>query len=131
MRKLRSAACVAVALGLAAMAVPPAAAEGQTIASGTFRGTNGHVASGGISVHKTAAGIVVVLDADFAFDGAPDPKLGFGKNGYDAAAMFAPLKANKGKQDYRIPAAIDPEKYDEIWIWCERYAVSLGVAKLK
>ena len=31
---------------------------------------------------KTAKGAQVVLDLNFKFDGAPDPKLGFGKNGY-------------------------------------------------
>ena len=53
MRKMRStaSAIVAVALGLTALAMPTTlAADGQTIASGTFRGENGHVASGGVSM---------------------------------------------------------------------------------
>ena len=121
-----------VALGGAVLALPIAAFAGErTIASGTFEGKSGHATTGGVSVQTTSAGTVVVLEQDFAFDGAPDPKLGFGKNGYDAAAKFSPLRSNTGKQSYSIPANIDPAAYNEIWVWCEKYAVPLGVATLK
>ncbi len=118
---------LAAALGLA---TTPANAD-ETIAAGSFKGTNGHVTKGGVSVQKTANGTVVILENNFSFDGAPDPKLGFGKNGYVASTKFSALKKNKGKQVYQLPASIDPGKYDELWVWCEKYAVSLGVAKLK
>ncbi len=116
----------------AVLAAPGAAsAENHVLASGEFRGTSGHAASGGESVVKTAQGAVVVLAPDFKFDGAPDPKLGFGKNGYVKSTQFSPLKSNNGKQTYEIPATIDPADYTEIWVWCEKYAVPLGVATLE
>jgi hypothetical protein len=122
-----------LALGLsAALGVPAAAYAGEdVIARGSFTGKSGHATSGGVSVKKTAEGPVVVLEPDFRFDGAPDPKLGFGKNGYDKSAKFSALKSNSGEQTYALPGSIDPADYNEIWVWCERYAVPLGVAKLK
>lgn len=121
---------VALILAIHFLMQNPAAA-GETLASGSFTGASGHVASGGVSVQKTADGVVVVLEDDFSFDGAPDPKLGFGKDGYDKASQFSHLEANSGKQVYKIPASIDPSRYNEVWVWCERYAVPLGVAKLQ
>ncbi len=121
-----------LALGAAVLAAPVAAsAQDQVLASGEFRGKSGHAASGGVSVVKTATGAVVVLAPDFKFDGAPDPKLGFGKNGYVKSTQFSILKSNSGKQTYKIPATIDPADYTEVWVWCEKYSVPLGVATLK
>ena len=123
----------AIAAFTAAMlAMPTGASAGdETIASGTFVGKSNHVTSGTVSVVKTDSGTKVVLESDFDFDGAPDPKLGFGKNGYDKSSQFSVLKANKGEQSYEIPASINPENYNEVWVWCEQYSVPLGVAKLK
>ncbi len=103
----------------------------QVLASGQLRGKSGHAASGGVRVVKTADGIVVVLEPDFRFDGAPDPKLGFGNNGYVDSTQFSALKSNGGEQTYRIPPSIDPARYNEIWIWCQQFSVPLGVATLK
>ncbi len=125
-------AMLAFAFGAAALAAPvPASAQDQVLASGKFRGQSGHATSGGVSVVKTANGTLVVLAPDFKFDGAPDPKLGFGKNGYVKSTQFSKLKSNSGEQTYEIPASIDPADYNELWVWCEKYAVSLGVAILK
>jgi len=68
-------------LGTTLAAPVAASAQDQVLASGAFRGQSGHVASGSVRVLKTAQGAVVVLGPDFKFDGAPDPKLGFGKDG--------------------------------------------------
>ena len=121
-----------LAFGAAVLAAPVAAsAQDHVLASGAFRGKSGHAASGGVSVVKTATGVVVVLGPDFKFDGAPDPKLGFGKNGYVKSTQFSKLKSNSGEQTYQIPSTIDPADYTEIWVWCEQYSVPLGVATLK
>ncbi len=128
---LRALAITGAVLG-ATLAAPGAASAGeQVLASGEFRGKSGHAASGGVRVLKTATGAVVVLEPNFKFDGAPDPKLGFGKNGYVESIQFSELKSNSGKQTYDIPAAIDPADYTEVWVWCEKYSVPLGVATLK
>ena len=132
LKRLTPPALLAVALVIAInLLVQGQAAADETLASGSFKGASGHVASGGVSVQKTTDGVVVVLGEDFSFDGAPDPKLGFGKDGYDKTSQFSHLQANSGKQVYKIPASIDPAQYNEVWVWCERYAVPLGVARLK
>ncbi len=116
----------------ALLAAPVAAsAQDQVLASGAFRGQSGHAASGGVRVVKTAQGTVVVLGRDFKFDGAPDPKLGFGKDGYVKSTQFSALESNSGTQTYDIPAAIDPADHTELWVWCEKYSVPLGVATLQ
>ena len=125
---MAKATIVAALLITAAVAAPAGA---QTIASGEFSGESGHKASGGVSVEQSAGGPVVVLGSDFRFDGAPDPKLGFGKGGYDQSTKFSALKANSGAQTYKLPPSIDPADYDEVWLWCEQYAVPLGRATLK
>jgi hypothetical protein len=120
-----------LAFSAAALAAPvTATAQDQVLASGKFQGQSGHAASGGVSVVKTAKGTRVVLESNFKFDGAPDPKLGFGKNGYVKSTQFSELKSNSGKQTYDIPSTIDPADYTEVWVWCEKYSVPLGVATL-
>ena len=116
-----------------ALALPPAAeAASELVSSGRFVGANRHATSGGISVIETDSGTLVVLEGDFSLDGAPDPKLGFGKNGtYDAKAKIGPLGKLKGLQVYQVPASLDPARYNELYVWCEKFNVSLGVAKLK
>ena len=128
---MRSFAITLAVLGVVLTVPIAASAQEQVLVSGVFSGKSGHAASGGVRVVKTGSGIAVVLDPDFKFDGAPDPKLGFGKNGYVKAAQFSALKSNSGKQTYEIPAAIDPADYNEVWVWCEKFAVPLGVAKLE
>jgi len=123
---------IAAAVMGAVLTAPFAASAGEEVlASGAFRGKSGHAASGGVSVVKTETGVRVVLAPNFKFDGAPDPKLGFGKNGYVKASQFSALKANDGEQTYDIPAALDPAGYNEVWVWCEQYSVPLGVANLE
>ncbi len=111
-------------------AVSTGSAE-ETIAVGDFVGRSGHAVSGGVRVVQTPSGVAVVLDENFRFDGAPDPKLGFGRNGYDKDAKFSALRADSGQQIYDLPASIDPSSYNELWVWCESYNVPLGVAKLR
>ena len=131
-RRSFATAMLALAFVAAALAAPvTASAQDQVVAKGTFSGQSGHAASGGVSVLKSTKGNLVVLQPDFKFDGAPDPKLGFGKNGYVKSTQFSVLKSNSGGQTYEIPATIDPGDYTEVWIWCEKYAVPLGVATLK
>lgn len=93
---------------------------------GTFQGASNHVTTGTAEI---ADGKVNLL-ADFTFDGAPDPKVALGRDGYDANTLMGPLTSNSGASSYQIPAGIDASQYNEVWIWCERFNVPLGVAKL-
>ncbi|MEM7226833.1 MAG: DM13 domain-containing protein [Pseudomonadota bacterium] len=122
----------AAALGFVAFTLPATADAGsKVVASGTFTGASDHITTGGVTILETASGKIAVLESDFSLDGAPDPKLGFGKDGYDTSTTFSKLASNNGLQIYAIPASVDPSKYNEFYIWCEKFSVPLGIAKLK
>ena len=99
--------------------------------SGSFSGVNGHQATGQVAVVRTADGWEVRLEDSFSFDGAPDPWVGFGRSGsFVPATDFHRLRSNTGAQVYKVPADIDADAYDEVYIWCRRYSVPLGVAPI-
>ncbi len=128
----------AVAIAVAAIAsiliitfVDSPAQAGQTISTGQFNGANGHVTTGKVTIKKEGNDTIVILEDNFSLDGAPNPSLGFSKDGnYDVATDFSPLKSNTGRQVYKLPASINVENYDEIVVWCADFTVSLGSAKL-
>jgi len=104
----------------------------EIISSGEFIGENSHVTTGNVSIEKTDKGLVVVLAENFSFDGAPAPVVGLGKDGeYDEATEFGVLKSDTGAQRYLIPNSVKITNYNEVYIWCVDFSVSLGVAKLK
>lgn len=104
----------------------------DTPRSGTFTGLSKHVTSGTATIVKTDSGYVIQLGEDFFFDGAPDPKVALGKDGkYDPSTLIELLRENTGAQSYKVPASIDVSAYNEVYIWCEKFSVGLGVAALK
>ncbi|WP_329123534.1 DM13 domain-containing protein [Streptomyces sp. NBC_01353] len=40
------------------------------------------------------------------------------------------LKGNKGDQNYAVPAGVDPSGFGSVTIWCDRFDVSFGAARL-
>ncbi|KIT14954.1 DM13 domain-containing protein [Jannaschia aquimarina] len=109
----------------AALGASPALAGGHG-RLGTFTGAARYGIGGTAEI---ADGRVNLLD-DFVFGSAPDPKVALGRDGYDPATLMGPLKSTSGTSSYEIPAGINPDEYNEVWIWCERFNVPLGVAKL-
>ena len=119
-------------LGATVLAMSPMTLAAEEILSkGTFTGKSRHKTSGSVSIVKTSNGIDVRLGSNFKLDGAPDPWLGFGKNGkYVSASEITKLKSNSGAQIYKISGPLDVSKYNEFYIWCRKFSVPLGVAKL-
>lgn len=126
------AAFAAAVLATAALTLGGAAsfADGHGI-TGNFTGTNQHTVTGSFEIVKTGDGYTLTLSDDFELDGAPDPKIAFGKDGYSKGTIFTKLNSLKGKQVYKLPASINPSDYNEVWVWCEKFDVGLGVAKVK
>ena len=119
------------AILLTALIALPAATALAGEGSGSFTGASGHKTSGQVEVVKTADGWEVHLKDDFTFDGAPDPRVGFGASGKFAPKTdFEPLQSKAGAQVYKVPANVDPAAYDEVYIWCRQYSVPLGVARI-
>lgn len=100
--------------------------------SGTFTGASDHITTGGVTIVKNADGTATVtLDENFSLDGAPDPRVAFGKDGsYASEGDLGVLKNLNGKQVYTVPASINVDDYNEIYIWCLKFSVPLGVAEL-
>ena len=124
----------AVFAGSSAPAAAPIVATQSVqtaVTSGRFEGRSDHVTSGIAEIVKTASGYDLVLGADFYLDGAPDPVIGFGNNGeYVAASQFTQLENKRGQQRYTLPANFTPGQFSEVYVWCEKFAVPLGVATL-
>lgn len=113
-----------------AMASPMAAQAGNT--QGSFTGASDHITTGGVKIVKTAdGGAIVILDSDFSLDGAPDPRVGFGKDGvYAEATDLGALQNLTGVQVFVVPASVNVDDFNEVYIWCKKFAVPLGVAGL-
>jgi len=104
----------------------------EMVRSGEFSTLSKHVTTGSVTVAKTEDGYVITLGEDFSFDGAPDPRVALGNDGtYDPATLLESLRSNTGEQSYSVPASIDASAYNEVYIWCEKFSVALGVAQLK
>lgn len=116
-------------IAAASLAASPALAGGHG-RIGTFTGSSGHITTGRAELAKENGKFVVHLLDDFTFDGAPDPKVALGRNGYDKSTLMGLLKSNSGASSYTVPAGVDADQMNEVWIWCERFNVPLGVAKL-
>jgi len=100
--------------------------------TGTFIGASDHITTGGVSIVKNADGTsTITFDSSFSLDGAPDPQVGFGKDGaFAAESNLGLLKQIKGTQSYIVPANLDISDYNELYIWCVKFGVPLGVAAL-
>lgn len=113
--------------GFGLLAVTPQLAlAGSHARVGTFTGA----ARYGIGGQAQISGDTITLLSDFKFGNAPDPKVALGRNGYDAKTLMGPLKSKTGQQSYKVPAGIDTSQYNEVWIWCEKFNVPLGVATI-
>lgn len=113
---------------------PPRASHAVTgleTATGSFVGASGHETSGTASVFWTGSQWVVSLGSDFQHDGAPAAVVGLGNEGvYDPASQLGPLQSNSGAQVYPLVPGVDIGDYLEVYVWCEDFAVPLGVAAL-
>ena len=101
--------------------------------SGDFSGVSGHKTTGKVTVSKSNGEITVTLGESFSFDGAPDPYVALG-NGINlvSGGLLRILKNNTGRQTYSISTkSIDLAQVNSVVIWCKKYAVPLGVAKIK
>ena len=121
-----------LAIALAGFIAFASTADAGAVASGTFTGASDHITTGAVEVIKNDDGShTVFLAADFSLDGAPDPRVGFGKDGkYDKATGMGLLKSLNGAQSFTVPAGVDPADYNQVYIWCLKFNVPLGVAAL-
>ena len=97
---------------------------------GEFTGASNHVTKVRAEVFTKYGQTEIILQVDYRFVGAPVSKVALGRNGDDATTLMGKLSKNAGMHSYIVPAGIDASQYNEVWIWCEKFNVPLGVAKL-
>ena len=107
-------------------------AQAETVGTGSFVGASDHITTGTVEVIKNADGShTIVLGDDFSLDGAPDPRVGLGKDGfYNGNTDSGNLGSLTGTQSFTVPAGVDVSDFNEVYIWCEQFSVPLGIAKL-
>jgi hypothetical protein len=125
---------------------PPAASEQlaeaerlNLVATGRFIHANPsdpvHHGQGKVSVYQHA----VFLERDFEVGPGPAfhvylvRKTSLRSSSDLKDAMFVDLgglRAFKGSQRYAIPAGVDPQDYQSVIIWCERFGVLISPADL-
>ena len=110
---------------------PAAATDIVSLAAGRFEGR----------AHRTEGRAVVLNDGtdqrilsleDFGTDNGPDLNVYLVRDG-DVSSGFVDLgdlKGNVGDQNYEIPADVDLSEYDTVVIWCVRFGVNFGQARL-
>lgn len=119
------ASALAAAL-LIATAVPTLAA------GGTFKGASGHKTSGSVTVTLRGGKMVIRLGSNFSLDGAPDPYVTLGNGSRPVKGGTAGILAkNKGSGTYSVRATAATKAAKQVVIWCRKYSVPLGVARLK
>lgn len=119
------ASALAAAL-LIATAVPSMAA------GGTFKGASGHKTSGSVTVTQRGGKMVIRLRSNFSLDGAPDPYVTLGNGSRPVKGGTAGILAkNKGSGTYSVRATAATKAAKQVVIWCRKYSVPLGVARLK
>ena len=118
-----------IAVGLALFTGPSVAAD--VLYTGTFKGAGGKKSSGNFEIFKKDGKTFITLKSNFRLSSVPDPKLAFGNGKYQKGTIYTgKLKSLKGEQTYEIPARLDPAKFSQVWIWCEKFSVPLAVANI-
>ena len=102
----------------------------EVLETSSFRGDSGHATSGTARLIRHGRNYYVHLENNFKFDGAPDPQLGFSKNGsLVKSSLFSKLTSNDGTQLYRLRSDFRPADFDELTLYCKKFNVPLGHAK--
>lgn len=112
-----------IVAGIALFASPVlAGGHGRT---GQLEGRSTHTSRGTAEI----AGDTINLLDDFFLDGAPDPVVGLGKDGvYDPSTFAGELASMAGASSYTVPAGINTDDYNEVYVWCRAANVPLSVA---
>jgi hypothetical protein len=100
-----------------------------------------HPTSGRASVYQAATGKRELRLTDFSTSNGPDVHVVLAQNADESLKQdfvkgelntveLGSLKANQGNQNYDLPDSADLDRYDAVVIYCERFRVVFGMAKL-
>ena len=126
-----------LSVAVATMAIAPGQLlAGPAVRKGTLSGRRGYEVVGSVELIKDGGTTKVVLKDDYVFDPSknpPDIKIGFG-NGEayaEGSKIHDKLTVKSGAATFEVPASIDTDQFSELYIYCEKFSVILGVAALK
>ncbi|MFI8966163.1 DM13 domain-containing protein [Streptomyces sp. NPDC053493] len=112
-----------------------------TVAQGSFI-SHEHTTTGAVKIVRLADGTLTLRLEGLDTSSGPDVRVWLsdapvkeGKAGWGVFddgkyVNLAPLKGNKGDQNYPLPADLDLSAYTSVSIWCDRFDVSFGAAEL-
>lgn len=102
------------------------------IKKGSFTGFDKvHTGSGTARIVSVDGKNYIRFDDDFNVNNGPDLYVGLGKNGsYIKGSELGKLKGNIGSQNYELPAGMDPNTIEEVWVWCKAFSVPFTKAVL-
>ena len=108
---------------------------GSKARTGSLSGRKGYNVAGTVKVRKAGGKTTVVFEDNYQFDpnkNSPDIKIGFGngENYVKGSKIHDKLTIKKGAASFEVPAGIDTDKYNELYIYCEKFTVILAVAPL-
>ncbi|MFJ7157105.1 DM13 domain-containing protein [Streptomyces sp. NPDC101118] len=121
-------------------AAPPPSGP-VTVAQGAFI-SHEHATTGTVKIIRLADGTHTLRLEGLDTSSGPDVRVWLsdapvkpGKAGWRVFddgqyVNLAPLKGNKGDQNYPLPANVDWAAYPSVSIWCDRFDVSFGAAAL-
>jgi Electron transfer DM13 len=115
-------------------------ADPQPLYTGLLAG-RAHPTSGRASIYQTADGKRDLRLTDFTTSNGPDVRVLLAQSsdaklshdlvkGELDSVELGPLKANQGDQNYNLPGSANLSRYDAVVIYCVRFHVIFGVAKL-
>jgi hypothetical protein len=113
----------------------------QPLYTGALTG-RAHPTSGRASVYQMSNGKRDLRLTDFMTSNGPDVRVLLAQStdqklkqdfvkGELTSLELGSMKANQGDQTYDVPDSADLAKYDEVVIYCQRFHVVFGLAKLE
>jgi len=108
------------------------------LATGRFH-TNAHETKGQATIYRLDDGRRVLRLTEFSTSNGPDVRVylvaAADVQKEDAAKRagivdLGALKGNIGDQNYDVPDGLDLTKYHAVSIWCRRFSVNFGAARL-
>ncbi len=106
------------------------------LASGKFVTIGDHTTSGTVEIFEKDNRVYVRLADDFSTEKGPDLKVLLHKQNnprsYDQGdyVLLGNLKNLKGTQVYEIPEGMVLGEYASVVVWCQKFNVNFGTAKL-
>ena len=109
-----------------------------SLAKGNFKGL-AHETKGVATIYQLAEGKKTLRLTEFETSNGPDVHVYLTaaevEKGSDAIKTsgfidLGSMKGNQGDQNYDIPPDIDLSKYKNVAIWCARFGVNFGLARL-